>query len=136
MAEPEGYVRLFAGQGAPIAALLREARARGIAPTYVEKLLHACGSFEFKVLSSELAIDVRPTQNSKLKTQNFMIETLSPRELDVLRLLASGMDNAEIAHQLAVAVSTVKSHINHIFGKLGVRSRLEAVLRAQELRLL
>ena len=54
----------------------------------------------------------------------------------MLRLLANGMDNAQIAHAMSVALSTVKSHINHIFGKLGVRSRLEAVLRAQELGLL
>jgi len=65
-----------------------------------------------------------------------MIEPLSAREREVLRLLANGMDNAQIARTLAVAVSTVKSHTNHIFGKLGVRSRLEAVLRAQELGLL
>ena len=54
----------------------------------------------------------------------------------MLRLLANGMDNAQIARELSVAVSTVKAHTNHIFGKLGVHSRLEAVLRAQELNLL
>ena len=64
------------------------------------------------------------------------MEPLSAREREVLRLLANGMDNAQIARALAVAVSTVKAHINHIFGKLGVHSRLEAVLRAQELDLL
>jgi ATP/maltotriose-dependent transcriptional regulator MalT len=65
-----------------------------------------------------------------------MLEPLSARERDVLRLLANGLDNAQIAGALSVAISTVKAHINHIFGKLGVRSRLEAVLRAQELGLL
>ena len=54
----------------------------------------------------------------------------------MLRLLANGLDNAQIAHTLAIALSTVKAHTNHIFGKLGVHSRLEAVLRAQELDLL
>jgi LuxR family maltose regulon positive regulatory protein len=64
------------------------------------------------------------------------VEPLSARERDVLRLLANGMDNAQIGRALAIAVSTVKAHINHIFGKLGVHSRLEAVLRAQELNIL
>ena len=61
---------------------------------------------------------------------------LTSRERDVLRLLASGMDNAQIAHALSITISTVKAHINHIFGKLSVHNRLEAVLRAQELDLL
>ena len=65
-----------------------------------------------------------------------MVEPLSTRERDVLRLLANGMDNAQIAHALSIAISTVKAHINHIFGKLGAHNRLEAVLRAQELDLL
>ena len=77
-----------------------------------------------------------PTQNSKLITQNFLVEPLSERELEVLRLLAEGRDNAEIARALVVAVSTIKSHVNHIFSKLGVGNRLEAVLRAQQLDLL
>ena len=64
-----------------------------------------------------------------------MIEPLSARELEVLRLLAAGRDNAEIARALVVAISTVKSHINHIFGKLGVPTRVDAVRRAQELKI-
>ena len=64
------------------------------------------------------------------------MEPLSPRELEVLRLLAAGHDNAAIAERLIVAVSTVKSHVSHILGKLGARSRLEAVLAARRLGLL
>ncbi len=63
-------------------------------------------------------------------------ERLSLRELEVLRLIASGKTNAEVAHVLVVAVSTVKSHTNSIFGKLQVTSRREAIVRASEMHLL
>ena len=63
-------------------------------------------------------------------------ERLSMRELEVLRLIASGKTNAEVAQVLVVAVSTVKSHTNSIFGKLQVASRSEAILRAREMHLL
>ena len=84
--------------------------------------------------------EIRPQAEAGIREASDLLAgppiNVSDRELDVLRLLASGMDNAQIARALAVAVSTVKSHINHIFGKLGVRSRLEAGRRAQELKLL
>jgi LuxR family maltose regulon positive regulatory protein len=62
-------------------------------------------------------------------------EPLSERELEVLRLVTAGLSNSEIAEELIIAVSTVKSHINHIFGKLEVESRTQAVAKAQELGL-
>jgi ATP/maltotriose-dependent transcriptional regulator MalT len=133
LAAPQGYIRIFVNHGAPIAALLREAHARGIVPAYVERLLHACARTEGQGLRTEY----NAPQSSVLSPQSLaLVEPLSARERDVLRLLANGMDNAQIARALAIAVSTVKAHINHIFGKLGVHSRLEAVLRAQELNLL
>ena len=64
------------------------------------------------------------------------IEPLSPRELEVLRLIAAGQSNPEIARTLVVAISTVKAHINSIFGKLGVTSRTQAIVRARDLHLL
>ncbi|MEO7908708.1 MAG: LuxR C-terminal-related transcriptional regulator, partial [Roseiflexaceae bacterium] len=126
LAEPHGYVRIIINHGAPIAALLREAHAHGIAPAYIERLLYAFA--ELRIENAELRKGTAQAHSR--------FEALSARERDVLRLLANGMDNAQIARDLTVAVSTVKAHINHIFGKLGVHSRLEAVLRAQELNLL
>jgi LuxR family maltose regulon positive regulatory protein len=64
------------------------------------------------------------------------VEPLSQRELQVLRLLAVGASNREIAQDLVVAVSTVKSHLNHIYGKLGVKNRTQAVAQGRALGLL
>ena len=63
-------------------------------------------------------------------------EPLTNRELEVLRLIAAGLANREIAQELVVAVSTVKTHINHIYGKLDVKNRTQAVSRARSLGLL
>jgi LuxR family maltose regulon positive regulatory protein len=65
-----------------------------------------------------------------------LIEPLSERELEVLRWVAAGYSNQEIAQELVIAVSTVKKHIYNIFGKLEVESRTQAVARAKELELL
>ena len=65
-----------------------------------------------------------------------LIEPLSKRELEVLRLLAIGHTNQAVADELIIAVSTVKKHVNNIFGKLGVGSRTQAVSRARELDLM
>jgi LuxR family maltose regulon positive regulatory protein len=67
--------------------------------------------------------------------QSLLVEPLSPRELEVLQLIDQGLSNSEIAGQLVVAPSTVKTHINNIYGKLGVRTRLQALKRAEELGL-
>ena len=74
-------------------------------------------------------LDVRPWTAS-------LVEPLSPRELDVLKLLAAGRSNAELARDLVVVEGTVKSHLIHIYGKLGVHTRTQAVARARELGLL
>jgi len=64
------------------------------------------------------------------------IESLTPREFEVLQLISAGLSNQEIAEQLVIEVSTVKKHINHLFGKLAVDSRTRAVVRARELELI
>jgi len=105
-----------------MAELLREAAAQGTAPDYVEKLLTAFSTPE-------------TPPSSRSHTQP-LIEPLSDRELDVLRLLADGLTNQEIALALFISVNTVKTHLKNIYGKLGVNDRREAVAKAKELNLL
>jgi LuxR family maltose regulon positive regulatory protein len=124
LAEPEGYVRIFVDEGAPMAALLRRAASRGIAPAYVSKLLDA-----------EDPTRRGPTGPTSPVAQP-LVEPLSERELEVLRLVATGMSNRDIARELVLATGTVKKHINNIFTKLNVRSRTQAVAQATELGLL
>ncbi len=120
LAEPEGFVRIFVDDGEPMAWLLRRARAKGIAPEYVSRLLAAFGESPPAAAPSGQAL----------------VEPLTEREMEVLRLIAAGLSNQEIAEELVVAVSTVKSHINHIYGKLDVKNRTRAVARARTLGLL
>jgi LuxR family maltose regulon positive regulatory protein len=120
LAEPEGYVRTFVDEGEPMARLLRRALTRGIAPGYTGRLLAAF---------AESAPPAVP------ETQ-VLVEPLTERELEVLRLIAAGLSNREIAQELVVAVSTVKSHINHIYGKLDAKSRIQAVAKARKLDML
>jgi LuxR family maltose regulon positive regulatory protein len=120
LGEPEGYVRTFIGEGELMARLLRRALAQGIAPGYVSRLLAAYGQ----------------SAPPALPTVQDLVEPLTERELEVLRLIAAGLSNREIAQQLVVAVSTVKSHINHLYGKLDVKSRTQAVAQGRALDLL
>jgi LuxR family maltose regulon positive regulatory protein len=116
-AEPEGYIRVFADEGRPMAALLTEASKRGIAPSYVS-LLRAAFTSTGPIRRAGLA------------------EPLSERELEVLRLLATDLSGPQIADHLVVSLNTVRSHTKAIFAKLGVTSRRAAVSRASELDLL
>jgi LuxR family maltose regulon positive regulatory protein len=121
LAEPEGYVRIFVDEGRPMAQLLYEASARGIAPEYAGKLLAAYSD-------SELAPAASPATH---KNEVRVVDPLSERELEVLQLIARGLSNREIARQLVLSVSTVKVHAYNIYGKLGVHSRTQAVAKAK-----
>jgi LuxR family transcriptional regulator, maltose regulon positive regulatory protein len=134
LAEPEGYIRLFVDAGAPMAALLAQVagRASPVAP-YAARLLAAFPRTAGRGQRDEY-ID---SGDSVLSPQSSaLIEPLSEREREVLRLIADGHSNQEIADILVVAVSTVKRHINNFYGKLGVQSRTQALVRARELKLL
>jgi LuxR family maltose regulon positive regulatory protein len=133
LAEPEGYLRIFVDAGRPIAVLL--AQLAGYASPvagYATRLLEAFGE-----LSNE-ALRTVPTSNAPCSMLNapFLVEPLSTRELEILRLIADGHSNQAIADRLVLAVSTVKKHVNNLFGKLDVQSRTQALLRAQDLNLL
>jgi LuxR family maltose regulon positive regulatory protein len=130
LAAPEGYVRVFADEGAHMAALLHEARARGIAPGYVPKLLAA---FVREDVQATPAAPPSPAPDRRSVPPG--IKPLTEREMEVIRLLARGQSNQVIARELVVAVGTVKRHVNSVLGKLQVQSRLEAVARARELGL-
>jgi LuxR family maltose regulon positive regulatory protein len=118
LAEPEGYIRLFVDEGAPMADLLGRAAKQDIAPSYVRQLRAAFGSIE--------ATPVRQA----------LPEPLSERELDVLRLLGTDLSGPEIAQELVVSLSTLRTHTQNIYTKLGVNSRRTAVRRAEELGLI
>jgi LuxR family maltose regulon positive regulatory protein len=115
-AEPEGFTRVFIQEGPPMAALLRTAEARGHSPEYAKRLLEAIGKAH--------------------APQEAILDPLSERELEVLRQMAQGLTNTEIARKMVIAQSTVKTHINRIFGKLGVSTRTQAVARARQLQIL
>ncbi len=119
LAEPEGYVRLYVDEGPPMAALLEAAKKHEIALSYVRQLLAALGAAE----------------EGPPVTQT-LIEPLSDRELQVLRLLATDLDGPEIARELVVSLNTLRTHTKNIYSKLGVNSRRAAVRRAEELALL
>ncbi|MCU0487605.1 MAG: LuxR C-terminal-related transcriptional regulator [Anaerolineales bacterium] len=122
MAEAEGYVRTFVDAGPEIAGLLKIAQRRNLYPETVRQLLAA-----FPTAKSSPAAFVE---------QPGLVEPLSERELGVLRLMSEGLTNPEIAARLFISVSTVKTHLIHIFGKLNVRNRAEAVLKAKNLGIL
>jgi ATP-dependent transcriptional regulator len=119
LAEPEGYVRVFVDEGAPMASLLRAAAKQRISSSYVRRLLAAVDTTE----------DRTPVKQG-------LIEPLSERELDVLRLLGTDLDGPDIARELIVSLNTVRTHTKHIYAKLGVNNRRAAVRRAEELDLM
>jgi LuxR family maltose regulon positive regulatory protein len=125
LAETQDYVRTFVDAGQPMRDLLRHAVAAGISSNaYARRLLSA---FEERTRSVSAPFGAPGAG---------LVEPLTPREMEVLRLVAVGMMNQEIAEQLVISLPTVKRHIANAYGKLGVGHRTQAVARANELGLL
>ncbi len=129
-----GYVRVLADEGAPMSALLAQlpaarpgrSHAAGRAGSgYLAALVRACGQ-----------ADAGPPRRRSAAAPPGLAEPLTDRELEVLRLLAAGKPNQRIAHDLVVALDTVKKHVTHVLGKLGAANRTEAVARARQLGLI
>jgi LuxR family maltose regulon positive regulatory protein len=138
LAEPEGYVRVFVDEGAPMAELLELAARNGIAVDYVRELLAAFDRERSRSQVSGFRLGAGVTVDLKPETlqPETLFEPLSARELEVLHLIADGLSNREIAGRLTIAVGTAKRHVSNIYAKLDAHSRVQAVARAQELGLL
>jgi LuxR family maltose regulon positive regulatory protein len=143
LAQLEGYVRLFADEGAPMAHLLitvmdASSQKRIVMPdaalAYVRHLLEVLRSPDGEAAPSH-GIFQAPAGAPRDVTAPPLLDPLTAREVDVLRLLAEGDTNAAIAEKLVVTVGTVKKHVFHISSKLGVQNRTQAVARARALRL-
>jgi LuxR family maltose regulon positive regulatory protein len=121
LAKPEGYICVF-NQNPILITLLKQTTRQGLYKDYIEQIL--------------TSMDVMDSQYPGGETPTLFGESLSPRELDVLQLIAQGATNQEIADRFVISVGTVKSHINHILRKLDSHNRTEAVARARRLGLL
>ena len=133
LAAPEGCIRRFVDEGSAMAAMLQASVARGIMPDYLMRLLDAFPRAEGQGLGTEAAESIHSVLSPQSSS---LIESLSAREREVLRLIASGKSNAEVARTLVIAISTVKTHTNSIFSKLQVTSRTQAIALARDLQLL
>ena len=129
LAEPEGCMAFFIEEGAPMVELLRHAASRGIAPKFASHLL---ARLETKVSATPPAPHA-PTPPPRTQP---LVEPLTERELEVLRLLATALSTAEIADELFISIGTVRSHTKRIYAKLNVHRRSDAAQRARELKLI
>jgi LuxR family transcriptional regulator, maltose regulon positive regulatory protein len=126
LGEPEGYLRVFVDEGARMRDLLRHAAARGLAGEYTRRVLSAF----------DAPAPAAPTPAVAGPGGDGAVQALTERELEVLRLIAAGLRNQEIADQLSISPATVKRHIANAYGKLGAGHRTEALVRARALKLL
>jgi len=131
MAAPEGYLRLFLDEGEPLRSMLVASIPSIHEPALLEYADRLLGSFV-------RAVDKRPASasGSVLPDQKKLIEPLSDRELEVLRLMADGLSNPAIAKRLYLSTNTLKAHAQNIYIKLDVHNRMEAVNKAREIGLL
>lgn len=127
LAEPEDYARIFIDEGAPMAQLLYGAARRGLSSRYVGQLLAS-----FKMDHRDQTIHVGEGD----RVFDRVVEPLSNREIEVLKLIAEGLTNQEIAQKLYLSTSTVKAHTYNLYSKLDVHSRTQAVAKARMLGVL
>ena len=134
LGEPDGYIRSFVDEGPTIAALLsrlrEQERKKGATP-YLDTLLSAFSPENAPHKSHQAA-----SQPGKRVPEPPLLDPLSDREVEVLHLIAQGNSNPEIADRLVLSLDTIKSHAYHIFSKLGVKNRVQAVARARALGIL
>jgi LuxR family transcriptional regulator, maltose regulon positive regulatory protein len=134
LACPQGYVRVFADEGAPMAALLARLIAAQRSGGVVAKVPLGCLARLQRALGRQ---DISPNAGrGSVTAVPGLVEPLTSRELEVLTMLAAGRSNQAIASQLVVTLDTVKKHVSHVLGKLGAANRTEAVARARELSLI
>jgi LuxR family maltose regulon positive regulatory protein len=132
LAEPEGFVRTFVDEGEPMRSLILNFQSK--VKTQIKYGVDDQSLRQLKYTDTLLAaFPMTSHQNGSRPTNLF--EPLSERELDILRLIATGRTNQEIADILVIALSTVKSHINNLYGKLGANRRTEAIAIARDLSL-
>jgi len=140
LAEPGGFIRPFLDLGPEVAGLLVRLSHRGVAPEYIARILAA---FQDETKDEEPALSTPKGRTTKaldpslvLGPSSLLVEPLTPRELDVLALLAQGLTNKEIAQRLVISPGTVRQHAYNLYQKLQVNSRLQAVTKASDLGIL
>ena len=127
LAEGSGFIRSFVDVDEKLTPLLREAAKQDIAPDYARRIL--------AVMAEEPEITDSGSVTSVAVDQSSLVEPLSERELEVLKLVTAGMSNREIAEHLIISLGTAKTHVHNLCGKLGVRNRTEAALKGKEMGL-
>jgi LuxR family maltose regulon positive regulatory protein len=120
LAQPEGYVRVFLDEGGPLVKLLYQAKIHQVGGSYLSDLLSGLNNDD---------------NQSRMNPQP-LVEPLTKRELELLRLIEHGCTNQEIADQLVISIPTVKRHISNIYSKLSAKNRTQAVSLGKELKLL
>jgi LuxR family maltose regulon positive regulatory protein len=122
LAQPQGYLRTFLDEGEPVARLLKASRLKfeGLPRQYADELL--------------IAFSGQKPEEPGLQAGT-LVEPLTQRELEVLKLIEAGCSNQEIAARLVISLTTVKRHISNIYAKLDVNSRTQAISRARLLKL-
>jgi LuxR family transcriptional regulator, maltose regulon positive regulatory protein len=119
LAKPERYIRTFIDEGEPMAKLLHLARSRQIETEYVTDLLSV----------------IQQASGTKQTLPQLLVDPLTTREIEVLKLIEAGYSNQEIAEKLVISFTTVKRHISNIYTKLDVETRTQAVAIGKELKL-